>query len=48
MTRIKRIAAATALVVTLGFGATACFEDDATVASENVSKAAPAGVAGLA
>lgn len=36
----KRKAAAVAMVLTIGFGATACFEDDADVASENVSKAA--------
>jgi len=36
----KRVAAATAMVVTVGLGATACFEDDADVASKNVSKAA--------
>lgn len=40
MTRARKIALSTALVVTLGLGATACFEDDADVASENVSKAA--------
>ena len=36
----KRIALSAAMVVVLGLGATACFEDDADVASENVSKAA--------
>jgi hypothetical protein len=40
MTRTQRIAAAVAGVVMLGLGTTACFEDDADVASENVSKAA--------
>lgn len=40
MKRITRVAAATAMALALGFGATACMEDDATVASENVSKAA--------
>ncbi len=40
MTRTKRVIAATAVVLSVGLGATACFEDDADVASENVSKAA--------
>jgi hypothetical protein len=38
--RTKKIALSVALVGVLGFGTTACFEDDADVASENVSKAA--------
>jgi len=38
--RKTKIAASIALVGGLMFGATACFEDDAEVASENVSKAA--------
>ena len=37
---MKRKVAATAMVITVGLTATACFEDDADVASENVSKAA--------
>jgi len=37
---VKRTAAAMAMVVTVGLGATACFDDDADVASKNVSKAA--------
>lgn len=40
MKRSQRMTAAVAAVLMLGFGATACFEDDADVASENVSKAA--------
>lgn len=40
MKRTKRVVAALAMVVTLGLTATACFEDDADIASENVSKAA--------
>lgn len=40
MSRTKKIALSVALVGVMGFGATACFEDDADVASENVSKAA--------
>ena len=37
---LKRAAASVALVATVGLTATACFEDDATIASENVSEAA--------
>ncbi|UVD39741.1 hypothetical protein SEA_ROSEPHARIE_78 [Streptomyces phage RosePharie] len=40
MKRITRAIAATTMVIGLGLGATACFEDDADVASKNVSKAA--------
>ncbi|QBZ73534.1 hypothetical protein SEA_MISCHIEF19_49 [Streptomyces phage Mischief19] len=40
MTKTQRVAGAVAVVAALMFGATACFEDDADVASENVSKAA--------
>lgn len=40
ISRTKKIVASIAAVVALGFGTTACFEDDADVASENVSKAA--------
>lgn len=40
MQRRSKIAASLALVVGLGLGTTACFEDDADVASENLSKAA--------
>lgn len=40
MKRTTRALAATAMVIGLGLGATACFEDDADVASANVSKAA--------
>lgn len=40
MSRTRKIALSITLVVGLGLGTTACFEDDATVASENVSKAA--------
>jgi hypothetical protein len=40
MTRTKKIALSVALVGVLGFGTTACFEDDADVVSENLSKAA--------
>lgn len=40
MSRTRKIALSVALVVTLGLGTTACFEDDADVASKNVSKAA--------
>lgn len=37
---LKRATASIALVATVGLTATACFEDDADIASENVSKAA--------
>lgn len=40
MTRTKKIALSAVLVGGLMFGATACFEDDADVVSENLSKAA--------
>lgn len=40
MKRAPKIALSVAMVVGLGLGTTACFEDDADVASENVSKAA--------
>ena len=40
MTRTRKIALSVVMVATLGLTATACFEDDADVASENVSKAA--------
>lgn len=40
MKRVTKALAATAMVIGLGLGATACFEDDADVASHNVSKAA--------
>lgn len=40
MNRKQKIAASIVMVATLGLGTTACFEDDADVASENVSKAA--------
>lgn len=36
----RKVAMSVALVVTLGLTATACFEDDADVASHNASKAA--------
>jgi len=40
MTRARKIVAATLVAVTLGLGTTACNDDDADVASHNVSKAA--------
>lgn len=40
MSRTRKIALSVALVATLGLGTTACFEDDADIASENLSKAA--------
>jgi hypothetical protein len=40
MKRAHKIAMSTLMVGGLMFGATACFEDDADIASENVSKAA--------
>lgn len=40
MQKHTKIAASVTLVAAMMFGATACFEDDADVASENVSKAA--------
>lgn len=38
--RMRKVAAVTVAVATLALGATACTEDDADVASHNVSKAA--------
>lgn len=40
MTRTRKIALSIAMVSALMFGATACFDDDADVVSENLSKAA--------
>lgn len=40
MNRLNKALASAGMVVVLGLGATACMDDDATVASENVSKAA--------
>lgn len=40
MSRTRKITLSVALVAALGLTTTACFEDDADVASENVSKAA--------
>ncbi len=40
MNRKQKITASLAAVIALGFGATGCFEDDADIVSDNLSKAA--------